>query len=394
VAGCQHWEAGLFTAFGHLAREPELDFVYHYGDYIYEGRATASWWNNDGSVSANPRRHVGDETYSLDDYRRRYAQYKSDLDLQAAHAAAPWFVTWDDHEVDNNWAADIDQDDTPPEVFRLRQAAAFQAFYEHMPLRRSSLPMAASLRLNRRAAWGDLAQIHILDTRQHRSDQPCGDGFKPACPAVTAENRTMLGAEQERWLGEGLANRSRWNVLAQQVQLQRLDRRTGGDLNEPLLNLDSWAGYVAPQQRLLRQIAGRNLRNVVVLTGDEHQNFANEIAAQGAGWSEGPAVATEFVTTSVTSGGDGQDQRRGTDRLLARNPRCRFINDQRGYLINELTPEAWTARFRVMDQVRQPGRPFSTANEARVEMRPPGWRTWSMTRKRAVQAWGVNSLNR
>jgi alkaline phosphatase D len=372
AAGCQHFEAGLYTAFGHLAKEPDLDFVYHYGDYIYEGRSTATWRNNDGTVSANPRKHVGDETYSLDDYRRRYAQYKMDLDLQAAHAAAPWFVSADDHEIDNNWAADIEQDGTPPEIFRSRMAAAFQAFYEHMPLRRASLPAAASMRLNRRATWGDLMQIHLLDTRQYRSDQPCGDGFKPACPGVTAEAATMLGAEQERWLGEGLAARGRWNLLAQQVMLLRMDRRTGDDLPQPLLNLDSWAGYVAPQQRLLRQIAGRNLKNVVVLTGDEHQNFANEITAEGAGWSQGPAVATEFVATSISSGGDGQDQRRGTDRLLSGNPRCKFINDQRGYLINEVTPQAWRADFRVMDQIRQPGGRISTRASFAVENGRPG----------------------
>jgi alkaline phosphatase D len=250
TAGCQNYEAGLYTAYGHLSREADLDFVYHYGDYIYEGRGSNAWRGSDGRLSANPRRHDADEAYSLDDYRRRYALYKSDVDLQAAHAAAPWFHTWDDHEVDNNWAAELDQDNTPPEIFRLRKAAAFQAFYEHMPLRRSMLPQAAQMRVNRRAAWGDLLQAHFLDTRQYRTDQPCGDGFKPACPAMTAQQATMLGEAQERWLGEGLNNPARWNLLAQQVMVLRLDRRNTADAGaEPLFNTDSWAGYVAPQQR-------------------------------------------------------------------------------------------------------------------------------------------------
>ena len=143
-------------------------------------------------------------------------------------------------------------------------------------------------------------------------------------------------------------------------------------IRDRLYNMDSWAGYVAPQARLLRQIAARDPKNVVILSGDEHQNYAHEVAAEGAGWSGGPAVATEFVATSISSGGDGQDQRRGADRILARNPRCKLINDQRGYMVHELSRDAWRTDVRVMDQVRLPGGRVSTRASYAVERGRPG----------------------
>lgn len=152
VAGCQHYEQGLFTAFRKLAAEEELDFVYHYGDYIYEGRGNRLWNGPLGPVE-NVRQHAESEIYSLDDYRRRYAQYKMDADLQAAHASAAWFTTWDDHETDNNWVSAIDQDGTPPEVFNLRRQAAAQAYYENMPLRARSFPVGWTIQLYRRAVY-------------------------------------------------------------------------------------------------------------------------------------------------------------------------------------------------------------------------------------------------
>ena len=178
VAGCQHYESGLYTAYRHLAHE-EVEFVFHYGDYIYENRDTP--WALDAAREPVPvvREHIGQELFSLDDYRLRYAQYKLDTDLQAAHAAAPWFVTFDDHEVSNNWAGDHDQAGDPAEVFLLRRAAAFQAWYENAPVRARSLPRAGSIAMNRSARYGDLLHVSFLDTRQFRTPQPCGDGFKP-----------------------------------------------------------------------------------------------------------------------------------------------------------------------------------------------------------------------
>lgn len=188
AAGCQHYEHGLYTTWRAIAGE-DLDFVWHYGDYIYEGAAGDAPTDAAGKPIPLVRAHVGEEPYSLDDYRRRYALYRTDPDLQAAHAAHSWWATWDDHEVDNNWAADRDRDDTPPGVFDLRRQAAAQAYYEHMPLRAAAMPRGPAIRIWRRARYGDLLEANFLDTRQFRMDQPCGDGFRPVCDAALAPGR-------------------------------------------------------------------------------------------------------------------------------------------------------------------------------------------------------------
>ena len=210
VAGCQDYQSGYYTAYRYLAAE-DLAFVFHYGDYIYEY----------GPDSPAVRKHSSDLIMSLDDYRRRYAQYKADADLQSAHAAHPFFMTFDDHEVRNDWAGDFDDDDqAPPEVFRLHRQAAFQAWYEHMPVRRGQMPNGAALQLYRSARFGDLARLDFLDTRQFRTNQPCGDGYRVACPEVTSPKAHMISAEEEAWLARNLRRgATRWNVVAQQVMM-------------------------------------------------------------------------------------------------------------------------------------------------------------------------------
>jgi alkaline phosphatase D len=347
VAGCQHFEEGLFTAYDHMARE-DLAFVFHFGDYIYEYRGDPvrpEWWS--GRVFVPIRQHLGQLLYSLDDYRRRYAQYKMDADLQRAHMAHPFFVTFDDHEVDNNWASDFDDWGSPAEVFRLRRAAALQAWYEHMPVRRTSFPDGSAVQAYRSARYGNLVELNFLDTRQYRSDQPCDDGFKPACPEVLSPSATMLGAEQEAWLNRNLARRDvRWNCLAQQVMMMSVDHRTR-DEPEPIRNLDSWAGYEVPRRRLLNRMRG--LDNAVVLTGDQHQNFAGLLQENDR------TIGVEFVASSISAGGDGTELRTGSDRILANNPQLRFMNDQRGYHTCEVTTEAWRTNVMVMDRVTRPG---------------------------------------
>src|SRR5262245_2265884 len=192
-ASCQHYEAGYYTAYKHMAEE-QLDLVVHLGDYIYEGAPAAD----------RPRKHNSPEIISLEDYRNRYALYKSDPNLKLAHAAFPWIVTWDDHEVDNNYANDVPEDKQSREAFLERRARAYQAYYEHMPLRRSSLPRGPGMRLYRRLRFGDLAEFNVLDTRQYRDDQPCGDGNKPLCPEALNPQATMMGEAQERWLFNNL----------------------------------------------------------------------------------------------------------------------------------------------------------------------------------------------
>lgn len=346
VCGCQSYPDGYYTAHRHLAEE-ELAFVYHYGDYIYEYRGGPTRRGRTGELIVAVREVVGDTLYSLDDYRRRYAQYKADPDLQRAHAAHAFLHSFDDHEIADNWTQDTDWDEIPPEIFRLRRAAALQAWYEHMPVRRALMPRHGELRMHRSARYGTLAEIDILDTRQYRSNQPCRDGFTPVCPEIESANATILGAEQEAWLSRNLQrNQARWNCLAQQIMMMSIDRNNWDDSGR-VLNMDTWAAYETPRRRLLARMAGLN--NVVVLTGDEHQNFAGLLHDRDR------PVAAEFVATSISSGGDGSDRRRGSERLLAANPQIRFINDQRGYLTCDVTPDEWRTNYKVVDRVSTPG---------------------------------------
>ena len=365
VCGCQNYEDGLYAAYRHLAQE-DVDFVFHYGDYIYEGRASPVPTNYDGSPRRFVRMHEGQELFSLSDYRRRYAQYKLDPDLQAAHAAAAWFPTFDDHEVENNWVQDIDQEGDPSEIFALRRAAAFQAYYEHMPFRRASFPGPGGMQIYRRAIYGNLLDLHLLDTRQFRSDQPCDDGFKPYCAGWDDPKAQVLGAAQERSLDAALAQKAaRWNGIAQQVMVMPLDRRTD---DEPAVirNMDSWGSYNVPRERFLERFDG--LGNVVVLTGDEHQNYAGELRTKGG---QGKKVAVECVSTSISSGGDGAEKRAGTDRIIAENPFLKWTNDQRGYVVCEVDPQRWQTQYRVVEKVSVPDAPIATAATATVEHGAP-----------------------
>ncbi len=365
VCGCQNYEDGWFTAYRHLARE-DVDAVFHYGDYIYEGRDTPDPMSGDGRPRRFVRAHDGQLLYSLDDYRRRYAQYKLDPDLQAAHAAAAWFSVFDDHEVENNWVGTIDQENDPPEVFALRRAAAFQAYYENTPFRPFSLPTPGGMHIYRRAKVGKLVDLHLLDTRQFRTDQPCDDGFKPYCAGWDDPRAQVMGTEQEAWLAASLREkRARWNVVAQQVMMMPLDRRTCDEADSKdrgvVRNMDSWGAYNAPRERVLGQFKGQG--NVVVLTGDEHQNFAGELRTRGGG---GEAVAVEFVGTSISAGGDGGEKRFGADRILAENPFLKWSNDHRGYLVCEATADAFTTRYRTVDHVSIADAAVVTAGTATV----------------------------
>jgi alkaline phosphatase D len=190
-ASCQHYESGLYTAYEHMLGE-DLDLIAHLGDYIYEGAT---------SRGNTVRKHNSKEIETLDEYRNRHALYKTDELLQAAHAACPWIVTWDDHEFDNNCAGDISEEpNVAREDYLRRRAAAYQAYYEHMPLRRSALPQGPDMQLYRKVSFGSLAEFFVLDTRQYRTDQPCGDGNKPPCDDVYDPQATLLGEAQEKWL--------------------------------------------------------------------------------------------------------------------------------------------------------------------------------------------------
>lgn len=355
-ASCQKYETGYYTAYEHLARE-DLDLVVHLGDYIYE--------KGDGGGAVRP--HGTPEIFTLDDYRARYAVYKSDPALQAAHAMAPWIVTWDDHEVSNNYANDISEkpEKYSPADFLRRRAAAYQAYYEHMPLRRSALPAGPDMLLYRRLEFGGLASFHVLDTRQYRTDQPQGDGLKPRSPVLLDEKGTILGARQRSWLTEGLdRSTAGWNVLAQQVLMALVDFKPGPEF---ATSMDKWGGYEAERRRVLRHFRDRPVRNPVVITGDNHCNWANELVPDFDAPDAKP-VGVEFVGTSITSGGDGGDHgQESTEILLAENPAVKFFNNERGFVRCEVTPEQWRTDYRTIAYVSRPGAPLRTRASFVVE---------------------------
>jgi alkaline phosphatase D len=306
----------------------------------------------------------------VDDYRNRYALYKSDSALKAMHAAAPWFVTWDDHEVDNNYAGMIPEDRPVNRriQFAQRRADAYKAYYEHMPLRRSSLPSGPDMQLYRRQSFGRLAEFFVLDTRQFRTDQPYGDGRKPVGPEVMNPDATILGVAQREWLVKGLDKSSgAWNVLAQQVMMARVDRAEGPAIE---CSMDQWAGYEMDRQRLLKHFAEKRISNPVVLTGDIHSNWANELIAD-FDQLESRVVGTEFVGTSISSGGDGVADPKHVPATLAENPFVKFCNAQRGYVRCEVTSKQWRTDYRVVPYVTRPGAPIETRKSFLVESGRP-----------------------
>ena len=357
-ASCQHYEAGFFTAYEHMASE-DLDLIVHLGDYIYEGAPRTT----------GVRKHNSPEILSLSDYRNRYALYRSDPHLQKAHALFPWIVTWDDHEVDNNYAAEKSEDGMTRDRFLERRASAYQAYYEHMPLRRASLPKGSKMLLYRRLAFGDLAEFSVLDTRQYRSDQPCDDGNKPQCPAALAHEATLLGGPQEKWLLDGLKqSNARWNIIAQQVMMAKVDRRAGP---EEGYAMDQWSGYEVARRRVLDFLHERRPSNPVVLTGDIHSNWVADLKKDFSD-PRSTTVGTEFVGTSISSGGDGADMLPAVQAYLPENPHVRFYNNQRGYVRCVVTPDKWQADYRVLDAVTKPGAPIRTRASFVVENGRPG----------------------
>ncbi len=362
-ASCQHYEHGLYGAYRHMA-EDDLDLVLHLGDYIYEGSSS-------GKV---PRRHeTMQEPVTLVQYRNRYACYRSDTHLRNAHQRFPWLVTWDDHEVENDYAADRSQNRDDPKWFLERRAAAYQAYYEHMPLRRTSLPRGPDLLLHRRVAFGDLATFHVLDTRQYRSDQPCGEGrggggnLVADCPARFDPAATMFGPAQERWLDDGLvSSRSRWNVLAQSLMMAQLTNRNAA--GEAVHWTDSWDGYAAPRARFLERVAAAKVVNPVSIGGDIHSFWANDLRTNFDD-ERSPVVMPEFVGTSISSRGFPHAS---TLKLLPAHPHVRFFDGrQRGYARCEATPARLHVAFRGVADVASESSPVNTLASFVVEAGRP-----------------------
>jgi alkaline phosphatase D len=353
VASCQHWEFGHYAAHRHIAAAAP-DLVAFLGDYIYE-------W---GSYQLrHPERAIRrDESFTLAQYRARYAQYKSDRDLQAAHLAAPWIVTWDDHEVANDYAGDIDE--RLSSDFGARRAAAYQAFYEHMPLRLAP-PQGGrfgAVRMYQRYDWGRLARFHVLDDRQYRSPLPCskpGRGgsnvvLARACDALRDPARTMLGSEQEAWLAQGLASsRAHWNILAQQTPMAQSSGVPVQSPKDGRFWTDGWDGYPLARRRLLDTLARSGARNPLVLAGDVHTFYASELRRDfnRPVSKANPIIAAELCGTSVTSSSRPQQR---TQENVERNPHMLYgRSDRRGYMLMDVRPGSTNTRFMALDDVRK-----------------------------------------
>ena len=325
LASCQAWTGGRYAAYRAMAEE-DLDLVVHVGDYIYEGR--------------------GDET--LADFRVNHARYKTSPDLQAAHAAFAFVVTFDDHEIENNWAAGVSQPDNEasnePTRFLELRANAFQAYYEHLPLRRPQRPDGPDMLLHRRLDYGTLASFHVLDTRQYRSDQ-LTEAFPggPQHPDVYDASRTLMGDEQERWLFDGMASSpARWNVVAQQTIMAQVDYDAGAGIS---VNHDQWDGYAASRRRFLSFVEQQRPSNPVVLTGDWHSAWVNDLRSDFSS-PESQVLATEFVGTSISS---GCGWAAAVKAARPNNPHVKYLNpDLRGYTRCVVTPGEWRSDYRVV----------------------------------------------
>ncbi len=369
AVSCQAYHDGYFTAYGHLA-EDDVDVVFHVGDYLYEYAV-----NSVGGARNYTDRVLPDlfnrETITLEDYRLRYALYKTDPDLRAAHAAHPFVVTWDDHEVENNYADDIPENAVPPEEFLLRRAAGYRAYWENLPLRRPQRPEGPDMRLYRRMNWGRLAQFDILDTRQYRSDQAYGDGADVPGPETDDPARTITGAAQERWLLDGWrASQALWNVVPQQV----IFSQRNFDLTAPSrVSMDAWDGYRASRGRVLAGAKSAGVDNLMVLTGDVHVAYAFDIKDDFDDPSS-RTLGTEIVTTSISSGRDGVERPANWETYMAANPHLKFYNGRRGYTTVRLGRESARADFKTVPAVTVPGAAISTAASFVTEVGDQGLR--------------------
>ena len=348
-ASCQDWQAGFYAAHRDIATS-NLDFVVWLGDYIYEYAAQVV-----DPANGVARAHSGGKLLTLEDYRGRYAQYRSDPALQASHASCPWLVIWDDHEVENNYANDVSEDPTTSKAdFLARRALAYRAWWEHMPVRLPH-PDGPSLKIYRDLAFGSLAHVFLLDGRQYRSDQACGDvalSLAPPCPEVNDPDRTMLGTEQEAWLLAGIgASTTTWNIIANQVVL------ADATLNGAVLNFDMWDGYPAARKRLLDGIAATGKTNTVVVTGDIHLAAVAELTIKATDGSK-QAVATELVGTSISSAALLPE---AIESAVTSFPDLRYLNvRKRGWTLNEVSSTDWTASYRIVDDVLKADSTVST----------------------------------
>ncbi|QFG22811.1 alkaline phosphatase [Actinomadura sp. WMMB 499] len=346
LASCSNYAAGHFAAYRHAAERGDLDLFVHVGDYLYEG----------GGAGVRAHRPAKEIT-TLADYRQRHAQYKTDPDLQALHAAVPWIPTWDDHEVVNDYWENGSGDHDPATEgdFAARKAAGHRAYFEWMPVRRG--PDGG---IHRRYRWGRLADLTMLDLRGHRSRQGTPEDFDDP-------SRTFTGRAQMAWLKDGLSDSTaQWHlignsVMVTPVSLQGLVKEVveplgeligGGLLEQVGPNADAWEGYRADRDDLLTHLRDNGITDTVFLTGDVHVSWATEVTVDRTTYPWEPPVATELVCTSVTSANlddlldvPPRTISRGAEGVLhLNNPYARFCElDSHGFVLIDVTPRRMQA---------------------------------------------------
>ncbi len=357
-ASCQMYEQGYFTAQRFMSEE-DLDLVVFLGDYIYEH----SWGNN------LVRKHESGEATTLDQYRNRYACYKTDADLQLCHTRFPWIVTWDDHEVSNDYASDRSEDLDPH--FLDRRAAAYQAFYEHMPLPPSMAPHHGDMRIYRAYDFGRMARFHVLDDRQYRDYQVApkpgrgGSNITADSPERHDPRRTMLGFEQEQWLDKSLKNsKANWDIVVQQTLMAQ------GRFPDGKFWTDGWDGYPEARKRLLESVSRNGAHHDTIVVGGDVHAWAIADLKLNFDDLKAPIVATELCGTSITSQGPAKKK---TDFWMANNPHVHYGNGEaRGYTTISLAKQKSAVALRSIKSEKTPDTTISTIGEYIVEKGKPG----------------------
>ena len=366
-ATCQDWPSGFYVAYRDMTQQ-DLDVVLHLGDYTYEY-----------AINGVTRRGIpapegfGEETLDLRTYRLRHTLYKLDPDLQAAHAKFPFAVIWDDHEVANDYSGLAPEWGSPSPEFAARRAAAYQAYYEHMPIRLDTARKPApGLRIYRQFRFGRLAEFTMLDDRQYRTDNPCGDGESVRCQEALTGSYTMLGRDQERWLSRNFHEASaRWNFIGQQLLIAELEHTLPEYPDERYWN-DAWDGYPLARQRMLQDVVQSELSNPVFLTGDWHSTFANDLKLDFKDPTS-PTVAAEFVTPAITTGGDDTPYGPYYRPMIPHNPHIKYYEgDKRGYFMATVTPTHTQLDLRFMNTVENAAGTGATARTFIVENGRPG----------------------
>ncbi|HEY3604439.1 MAG TPA: alkaline phosphatase D family protein [Sporichthyaceae bacterium] len=366
---CANFEHGYFTAYRYIA-EAQPDIILNLGDYLYEYEA-----GFEVPPSGAVRPHIGERLRTLADYRLRHAQYKTDPDLQAAHAVAPWLVVPDDHEVANNWAGGHAWDPADQPRFVAMRTAAFRAYWEHMPLPRSARPSGPHMQLFRTVVWGRTAALHLLDTRQYRDKQVCLTGDQLRCLDRVDLGRSIMGPAQEKWLDTQLHRQDAvWTLLAQQVMYTpapKLVDALGVPFAYPKMNIDCWDGYPGARARLLDSVRAADVRNLVILTGDVHSHWATDIHADLFA-DRGRPIGSELVTTSISTQGDGLPTQPWARDTMRHFPYLKYYDGRRGWVRCRASADELRADFHTLDRVSVPLSPAHVGASFVIEDGNPG----------------------